>query len=74
MSDLARCDFCKKGRTTRRYKPFSFCQWSDKGNIVCLVEVPVGICDRCGSQHWNEAAETIVEEAFQEGYRRKSLN
>jgi len=71
---IQRCDFCENGRVTRHNKSVSFRQWSDKGYIVCQAEVPVGVCNRCGSRHWNEAAETIVEEAFQEGYRRKSLN
>jgi hypothetical protein len=74
MSDRERCDFCKTGRVTRHSKPMSFRQWSDRGYIFCEAEVPVGVCNQCGSAHWNADAEVIVEAAFQQGYRRKSLN
>ena len=73
-ASIRRCDFCETGRVTKHYSLVSFRQWSDKGYIFCQAEIPIGVCNRCGSQHWNETAEAIVEEAFQEGYRRKSLN
>ena len=71
---IRRCDFCKIGRVTKRYEPVLFRQWSDKGYIFCRVEVPVGICNGCGRQHWDQDAEGIVENAFQQSYRQKSLN
>jgi hypothetical protein len=73
-ASIQRRDFCKTGRVTMHYKLISFRQWSERGDIFCEAEIPLGICNRCGSQHWNQDAETIVEEVFQEGYRRKSLN
>jgi hypothetical protein len=73
-ASIQRCDFCETGQVTRRYKLVSFRQWSDKGYIFCEADVSVGICNRCGAQHWDQEAERIVEDAFQQGYRQKSLN
>jgi hypothetical protein len=73
-ASIQRCDFCKTGRVTTHYTPISFRQRSDKGYILCQAEIPIGVCNRCGSQHWNQDAETIVEDAFQQSYRQKSLN
>jgi hypothetical protein len=73
-ASIQRCDFCKTGRVTKYYTPVSFRQWSDKGYILCQAEIPLGVCNRCGSSHWNQDAETIVEDAFQQSYRQKSLN
>ena len=73
-ASIPRCDFCKTGRVTTHYKPVSFRQRSDKGYIFCRVEIPLGICNRCGSQHWNQDAEAIIEDAFQQSYHQKSLN
>jgi hypothetical protein len=73
-ASIQRCDFCKTGRVTRHYKPVSFRQWSDKGYIFCRAEIPLGVCNQCGSQHRGQDAETIVEDAFQQSYRQKSLN
>jgi hypothetical protein len=69
-ASILRCDFCKTGRVTRHYKSVSFRQWSDKGYISCRAEIPIGICNRCSSQHWNQDAETIVENAFQHEYKK----
>jgi hypothetical protein len=33
------------------------------GYIHCRAEVPIGLCDRCGSIHWNQEAEALIEEA-----------
>jgi hypothetical protein len=67
---IRRCDFCENGQVTTRYKPISFRQWSDKGYIFCRAEVPIGVCNGCGSQHWNQDAEAVVEDAFQQQYRK----
>jgi len=66
---IQRCDFCKTGQITMHYELVSFRQLSDKGYISCQAEIPLGICNRCGSQHWNQDAETIAEDAFQHEYR-----
>ena len=47
---IKRCDFCKRGHVTKRYEQVSFHQWTDKGYIFCSVDVPVGVCDCCGSR------------------------
>ena len=67
---IQRCDFCKTGRVTRHYEPASFRQWSDKGYIFCQAEVPIGLCNRCSSQHWTQDAEAIVEHVFQQEYKK----
>ena len=73
-ASIQRCDFCKSGRVTMHNKLISFRQRSERGDIFCQAEIPLGVCNRCGSQHWNQDAETIVEDAFQQSYRQKSLN
>jgi hypothetical protein len=67
---IQHCDFCKVGRVTRNYQAVSFRQWSDKGYIFCRAEIPLGVCNRCGSQHWNQDAEAIVEDVFQQQYKK----
>jgi hypothetical protein len=67
-SDVERCDFCKRGHVIRHNQPLAFRQWTDKGYVFCRAEVPIGICDRCGSKHWNADAETIVEHAVRRAY------
>jgi hypothetical protein len=62
------CDFCKKGRVVARKQQLAFGQWTDKGYIHCRAEVPIGICDRCGSDHWNPEAEDIVAKAVRREY------
>ena len=66
--DAAGCDFCKIGKVTRQKQQIAFRQWTDKGYVFCAAEVPVGVCDRCGSQHWSEDAETIIEEVVRQEY------
>ena len=69
-ASIQHCDFCKDGLVTKHYEPVLFRQWSDKGYIFCRAEIPLGVCNRCGSQHWNQDAETIVEDAFRHEYRK----
>jgi hypothetical protein len=66
--DDAGCDFCKIGKVARRKQQIAFRQWTDKGYVFCAAEVPVGVCDRCGSPHWSEDAETIIEQAVRKEY------
>src|SRR5262249_54183674 len=67
MSDLE-CAFCKKGRIVTRKEELAFRQWTDRGYAHCRVEVPIGVCDRCGSDHWSQEADAIVEEAVRREY------
>jgi hypothetical protein len=66
--DVERCDFCKRGRVTRRNQQISFRQWTDKGYVFCRAEIPIGACDRCGAKHWNQVAEAIIEEVARREY------
>jgi hypothetical protein len=68
--DAQQCDFCKKGRVITRKQQLAFRQWTDRGYVHCRAEVPIGLCDRCGSQHWNQEAEAIVEEAVRREYEK----
>lgn len=63
-ASILRCIFAKPaespGTTNRSH--------SDSGVTRAtfpVAEIRFGICDQCGSQHWNQDAETIVEDAFQ---------
>lgn len=60
--DAQQCDFCKRGRVITRKHQLAFRQWTERGYVHCRAEVPIGLCDRCGSKHWNKEAEAIVEE------------
>jgi hypothetical protein len=68
LDDAQQCAFCKKGRIVTRKQELAFRQWTDRGYAHCRVEVPIGICDRCGSEHWNQEADAIVEEAVRREY------
>jgi hypothetical protein len=63
-----RCDFCKIGHVVRRNQPISFHQWTDKGYVFCNATIPVGICDRCRAEHWDEVAEAMIEDAVRKEY------
>jgi hypothetical protein len=45
-------------------------QWTDRCYIHCRAEVPIGLCDRCGWEYWNQEAEAIIEEAVQREYEK----
>ena len=65
MADLdhvQQCDFCKKGCVITRNQKIAFGQWTDRGHIHCHAEIPLGVCNLCGSKHWNQEAEAIIEE------------
>jgi hypothetical protein len=53
-------------------RQLAFRQWTDKGYVHCRAEVPIGLCDRCGSKHWNQEAEAIVEEVVRREYEKLS--
>jgi hypothetical protein len=69
-SDLQRCDFCKIGHVTRQMQQIAFHQWTDKGYVFCHATIPIGICNRCRAEHWDEGAEAIIEEAVRREYSR----
>ena len=73
MSDLdnaQQCDFCHEGRVITRKQQLAFQQWTVRGYIHCRAEVPIGLCDRCGSTHWNQEAEALIEEAVRREYEK----
>jgi hypothetical protein len=63
-----RCDFCKHGRVLCHDQRIEFRQRTDRGYVSCSVTIPLGVCDRCGSSHWNEEAEAITEGAVLREY------
>ena len=68
--DSQRCDFCRNGKVARQRQQVAFRQWTDKGYVFCRAEIPIGICDRCGSRHWNADAEAIIEETVRREYEK----
>jgi len=69
-SDTQVCDFCKVGHVAKRTEQVAFRQWTDKGYVLCRATIPFGACDRCGSRHWSEDAEAIVEDAVRSEYQK----
>lgn len=69
-SDAPECDFCRRGHIGQRSQRIAFRQWTDKGYIFCRATIPIGICDRCGSRHWNEEAEAIIEDVVRSEYQK----
>ena len=57
-NDAQVCDFCKDGHVAKRNQQVTFRQWTDS------------VCDRCGSRHWSEDAETIIEDAVRQEYQK----
>jgi hypothetical protein len=70
LDDAQQCDFCKKGRVIAREQLLAFRQWTDRGFVHCRAEALIGLCDHCGSKHWNQEAEAIVEEAVRREYEK----
>jgi hypothetical protein len=70
LDDAQQCVFCKKGCVITRKQQLAFRQWTDRGYVHCRAEVPIGLCDRCGSKHWNQEAEAIVEEVVRREYEK----
>ena len=69
-NDAQVCDFCKGGHVAKRDQQVTLRQWTDKGYVFCRATIPIGVCDRCGSRHWSEDAETIIEDAVRQEYRK----
>jgi hypothetical protein len=63
------CPFCKGGSLIKEDRAIAFSQWTDKGNVVCRVTVPIGVCMRCGSERFTDSAESIVEDAVHREYK-----
>jgi hypothetical protein len=66
------CEYCKKGRLTKRMEEMAFRQWSDKGYIHCRVMILVGICDHCHANSLDPEADRLFDEAFQREYDKLS--
>lgn len=49
-----------------------FHQWTNRGYVSFNVTLPVGTCERCGAKSWDETAETMIEQAFQQEYNKRS--
>jgi hypothetical protein len=69
-SDAQACDFCKLGHVAKRAQQVTFRQWTDKGYVFCRATIPIGVCDHCGSRHWNEDAEAIIEDVVRQEYQK----
>jgi YgiT-type zinc finger domain-containing protein len=52
----------------KRKEKLRFIQWTNKGYLTCSADVPIGICSSCGARIWDEAAESIIEEAVRLEY------
>lgn len=62
-SETGVCDICNRGIVVRTMQEIAFRQWTSKGYITCQVIIPVAVCPECGARNWDEAAETLIEEA-----------
>ena len=66
--DSGFCDFCRLGRLNQRSLRIAFRQETNLGDISCLAEIPVGVCDLCGSKNFSRDVETIAEDAVRREY------
>jgi hypothetical protein len=64
------CDFCRAGQLIERTQLIAFHQWTDKGYVFCRTTVLIGVCDKCGSRNWDDAAEATVDEAVRKAYEK----
>jgi len=60
------CDVCGRGIVVRTMQEIAFRQWTSKGYVSCRVTIPVGICGHCGARNWDEAAESVMENAVKD--------
>jgi hypothetical protein len=70
LENVQRCDLCKVGNIVKRKREVAFRQWTDKGYVFCRVTIPMGICQHCGSQTWDQATEAIIEAAVRTEYEK----
>jgi hypothetical protein len=68
LEEKLHCDFCKLGRLNHRSLRIAFRQETNLGDISCLADIPVGVCDRCGSKNFSRDVEAIVEDAVRREY------
>jgi hypothetical protein len=71
MSDRTReepCEQCGHGSVIKRKEQIRFIQWTDRGYLTCCAVVPIGVCNSCEARIWDEAAESIIEEAVRLEY------
>ena len=64
------CERCGLGCVIKRKEQIRFIQWTNKGYLTCCAVVPIGICSSCGAKIWDEAAESIIEEAVRLEYNK----
>ena len=69
-NDAQRCDFCKSGQVIRRNEQIAFRQLINGRYVFCRVTIPLGVCDPCGSKHWTQDAEAIVDDTVRREYER----
>jgi hypothetical protein len=68
--DAVLCEFCRRGKIQWRLEQIAFRQWSDKGYVHCQIELPMGICDKCGGRTLPPHAEKIFDGEFEGRYRK----
>jgi hypothetical protein len=68
MSDRSGKEPCEHACVVKRKEKLRFIQWTNKGYLTCSAVVPIGICSSCGARIWDEAAESIIEEAVRLEY------
>jgi hypothetical protein len=66
------CELCGRGRKIKRNEALAFHQWTDRGYVFCRVTIPMGTCDLCNAKSWDEAAESVIEEAVRKAYDQLS--
>ena len=74
LEDAQQCDFCHEGHVIARKQQLPFQQWTVRGYIHCRADVPIGLCDHCGSIHWNQEAEALIEEAVRREYEKLPIS
>ena len=62
--------FAKTVLSPNTIEQIKFRQLTDRGYIFCRAEVPIGICNRCSSKHWNKDAEAIVDDIVRQEYEK----
>lgn len=57
------CEFCGQIAVRSRVEQLTFHQWTDRGDVLCDITIPVATCWNCGARSWDEAAEAMIEQA-----------
>jgi hypothetical protein len=69
---LDKCELCERGVKTSREEDLAFQQWTDRGYVSCRVTIPISTCDCCDAKSWDDAAESVIEDAVREAYDQLS--